>query len=131
MRIELGHHGGNMNHSGWRLYGGGGSRTTDYAIAFRQPFRLPPQVHVGLCSEDVIDGANHRLSVSVIGVGREGFVLRYHTWADTSVWSAAVNWIAIEADRSAFAESGTKEISFDGLGGDVSRENEREPTPSE
>ena len=136
MRVELGRHGGSKNHSGWRLYTGSGHRTTDYAIAFRRPFRIPPKVHVGLSGEDVIDGANHRLVVQVVGVGREGFVLRYHTWSNTRVWSAGVNWIAFGAGAAGLAEDAlegelAEEIDFAQLGEGVLRESDPEPEPSD
>lgn len=69
----------------------------------------------------MIDGANHRLLVTVVGVGREGFVLRYQTWANTSIWAPWVNWIAVETDHD-LTESEINEISFGDLGEDVSQE---------
>ncbi|MEO1630263.1 MAG: H-type lectin domain-containing protein [Bacteroidota bacterium] len=97
MRITQGRHQGVRSHSGWRLLDGTGRRTSDYFVPFGVEYRKPPSVHVGITGFDILFGQNHRLIADVVQVRRDGFILRYSTWADTRVYAARVNWLAIGA----------------------------------
>lgn len=95
LRISTNTHAGGANDSGWTLDSGTGSRTTDYYVSFGTDYSQAPHVSVSLSGVDMIDGANHRLNVSVATVYTHGFLLRYGTWSDTRVWWASVSWTAL------------------------------------
>ena len=122
MIIKNGTHMGTKNHSSWKLLNGTGRRTTDYFVNFGITFRRSPKIHVALSGFDILRGHNHRLVVRVVRVTREGFILRYETWADTRVWSATTSWIAY-GDQTfplirASAETLSDENAFDDIDDD-------------
>ena len=128
MKITTGTHGGHKNDTKWRLLDEGwGIRTTDYLIPFGVEYQARPQVHVSLNGFDILRGENKRLKVIIQSVQKDGFLLRYQTWANTRVWAASVSWIAIGNVRGVAAKASLPE--------GVSEENEEyiesDPSPTE
>lgn len=98
IRIESGVFSGNIKETeGWNnnLYGKeGNDRIFKEKIDFKKSFTHPPKVVVGISYADVKKGANHRLRVLAESITVQGFELQIHTWRDTQVWGADVNWLA-------------------------------------
>ncbi len=72
----------------------GSDRFVRKYIRFSQPFTTSPNVVLGLSYVDVYQGANHRIKVIATDIDPNGFFLEIHTWLDTQVWGADVNWLA-------------------------------------
>ncbi len=64
-------------------------------VDFKKSFAQPPAVMLGITQLDMIDGSNHRITVSATKVDKTGFTYNFLTWCDTKVWSANAQWIAI------------------------------------
>jgi hypothetical protein len=64
-------------------------------VKFNTRFEQAPVVMLGLTQFDMIDGANHRLTVYTTSVDEAGFTYTFKTWCNTKVWSAKAQWIAI------------------------------------
>lgn len=99
IRLETGVFSGNVKITpGWRgvlcCDRKGYGRFVRTYIRFSQPFSKTPKIVLGLSYEDVYTGANHRIKVIATDVDHHGFFLEIHTWLDTQVWGADVNWLA-------------------------------------
>lgn len=98
MQIETGVFDDNyQKNPAWPLDKGSGPRIVDHHVSFAKAFTTPPVVQLALSELDAGNTSNTRLSVNVIGVDPLGFELRFSTWADTKIYSASVNWMAIGA----------------------------------
>lgn len=99
VRVESGIFSGNVKITpGWKGvlccdHQGNGRFVRKY-IRFSQPFSKSPNIVLGLSYVDVYQGANHRIKVIATDVDIHGFFLEIHTWLDTQVWGADVNWLA-------------------------------------
>jgi uncharacterized protein YukE len=99
IRLESGVFSGNVKiTTGWKGvlccdHQGSGRFIRKY-IRFYQPFSKTPKIVLGLSYEDIYTGANHRIKVIATDIDPNGFFLEIHTWLDTQVWGADVNWLA-------------------------------------
>jgi hypothetical protein len=97
MQILMSQEIGDATFSGWNLNTGGGDRYYDKVITFQVPLSTPPLVQVNLVKVDADKQFNLRVEVLVQGITINGFTLRFHTWADTKLYSVKANWIAVTA----------------------------------
>lgn len=81
--------------SGSPAWSGTGDRYFDTTVTFQTPFSNTPVVQASLAKVDMDHGFNSRIELIVDTVSKTGFRLRMHTWADTVVYAATANWIAI------------------------------------
>ena len=75
-----------------------GVRCSDIRVALPPGlYDEPPIVFAALSSVDFQYGENSRLEVSILenSITKDEFCVRFRTWADTKVWSASANWMAI------------------------------------
>ncbi len=72
----------------------GSDRFVRKYIRFSQPFSTSPNIVLGLSYVDIYQGANHRIKVIATDIDPNGFFLEIHTWLNTQVWGADVNWLA-------------------------------------
>lgn len=73
-----------------------GVRDSRVYIKFNIKFEKIPHVHVGLSYLDTGNEANTRIKVYAENISKEGFELVFGTWADSIVWGAEANWMAIQ-----------------------------------
>ena len=64
-------------------------------VNFNQTFKTAPIVMIGINNLDIDGRPNARLNVSVIKIDNRGFDYAFGTWADTIIYSASANWIAV------------------------------------
>ena len=95
MKIQSGIFEGNCHSDDWNLLEGEGARINDYEVKFDTPFDEAPTVHVAPIGLDIFNNDNTRFAISVEGVDKEGFKLRYKTWVKTRIWYIKINWLAI------------------------------------
>ena len=95
MRTQIGRTYKDGNRPNWSLDSGSGTRTADYYIKFERTYRRPPEVIASISGMDTNHARNARLTTDVMQVGREGFVLRFRTWADTIVYGAGASWMSV------------------------------------
>lgn len=74
----------------------GRANTSSVYVTFKQPFTTVPRVfwsfyHLDWCN----NGRNLRAFANVTNLTTNGFTMNVGTWADTSMWSLGVQWIAI------------------------------------
>ncbi len=77
------------------MWTGNGPRERVTAIAFSQPFRTLPVVHVSLDMWDMDQKTNQRADISARNVTLEGFEIVFRTWGDTRVARVRAAWLAI------------------------------------
>ena len=63
-------------------------------IRFSQPCSTPEKIVLGISYLDCIRTDDHRIKVIATDIDSHGFFLEIHTWLDTQVWGADVNWLA-------------------------------------
>lgn len=97
IKITTGKHMGSKNHPQWRLLQGSGARSTDYFIPYGNgvAYIKKPFIQVAIIAFDILKGTNHRIVVDVVDLRKDGFIVRYRTWADTKIWSAGISWMVI------------------------------------
>lgn len=83
--------------NGGDMWTGHGSRERRSYVAFAEPFRLPPAVHVSLSLWDMDAGANVRADIAAENVTAKGFDVVFRTWSDTKVARVRMSWLAIGA----------------------------------
>ena len=71
-----------------------GERSITVEINFLKPFKVKPEVLVGLSSIDVDKSTAVRYSVKAISVSRDGFTVEVKTWGDTKINSITGFWLA-------------------------------------
>ncbi|MDH3269022.1 MAG: H-type lectin domain-containing protein [Ignavibacteria bacterium] len=71
-----------------------GYRTITIEIFFLKPFKVKPNVVVGISSIDVDKSAPVRYAVKPISVSRDGFTVEVNTWGDTKINSVTGFWVA-------------------------------------
>lgn len=77
---------------------GSGARPCIVAVTFPiDTFTKAPVVQIALSEFDLENTRNSRLEVTVVpeSVNKDGFSVRFHTWADTRVWRATAAFIAV------------------------------------
>jgi hypothetical protein len=80
---------------GWTLNTGTGDRTfLSPDIGFQPPFGSPPKVLVALAGIDAEHAANLRVIIEAVEIENDEFNIRVNTWADTSIHSVQVAFIA-------------------------------------
>jgi len=77
------------------MWTGNGPRERVTTIAFSQPFRTLPVVHVSLDMWDMDQKTNQRADISARNVTLEGFEIVFRTWGDTRVARVRAAWLAI------------------------------------
>ena len=77
------------------MWAGEGPRQLRTHVAFAEPFRAPPAVHVSLSMWDISSEANNRADVKAEDVEAAGFAIVFRTWGDTRVARVRVGWMAI------------------------------------
>jgi len=71
-----------------------GDRTITIEINFLKPFKVKPNVVVGISSIDVDKSTAVRYAVKSISVSRDGFTVEVETWGDTKINSVTGFWVA-------------------------------------
>jgi hypothetical protein len=72
-----------------------GDRSNIVYVQFPVPFSNTPQVAVSISREDLNAPPNIRLLVEADSITSLGFNLKIMTWADSELYSTAVQWIAV------------------------------------
>jgi hypothetical protein len=80
---------------GGAMWTGDGNRECRHIVTFKEPFRLPPSVHVGISMWDTDHRTNARADLTAEKVTETGFHLVFKTWGDTRVARIRADWIAI------------------------------------
>jgi hypothetical protein len=78
----------------WTLDEGSGERSFVRRVTFQTAFSNIPLVTPNLTGLD-ISGGSTRFYIGVENLDSTGFDLTVKTWAETKVWAAVVNWLAI------------------------------------
>ena len=86
---------------GWSLDGEapveGGARSFEVEVTFASPFLATPVLQVGLSCFDLDQRRSGRLGLRVTELTPRGFKVAIETWADTRVYAASFNWLALGA----------------------------------
>ncbi|WP_461306889.1 H-type lectin domain-containing protein [Albidovulum sp.] len=77
------------------MWTGEGQRELRRMVAFSEPFRAAPAVHVTMTMWDLDQKSNQRADISAEDVSREGFAIVFRTWGDTRVARIRADWLAI------------------------------------
>ena len=80
---------------GGDMWTGGGSRSRVKKVKFKEPYKVPPAVHVSLTMWDMDSATNARADVTAQKITEKGFEILFYTWADTRIARARVRWMAI------------------------------------
>ncbi len=75
---------------------GTGARSHTYTISFGVTFCKVPKVHLGITGFDLSSTHNQRFIASVSSITKTGFVVKFDTWADTIIYMARIEWLAIK-----------------------------------
>lgn len=96
---------GSTGHPDWNLYppATGSPRSSQYRIAFQNPFKSSPHINLGITALDTQNnggnnGVNTRVKVTATKIDNEGFSILFETWSDSSVWGISVDWLAYTND---------------------------------
>ncbi|WP_223422774.1 H-type lectin domain-containing protein [Tateyamaria pelophila] len=81
--------------NGGDMWTGRGPRDRRKHIAFSEPFRTVPTVHVGITMWDVDNETPLRADVAAEDVAPDGFQLVFRTWGDTRVARVRITWMAL------------------------------------
>ena len=78
----------------------GNSRTVRKYIPFKSEFKNAPKVFVSLRGIDMDKNFNTRFNIyaDTLTITNKGFELIISTWADTKIYYADANWMAVEAE---------------------------------
>ncbi|MDP2080107.1 MAG: H-type lectin domain-containing protein [Pseudotabrizicola sp.] len=77
------------------MWTGEGDRESRHIVEFKEPFRLPPAVHVGITMWDTDHQTNARADLTAENIIETGFHLVFKTWANTRVARIRADWMAI------------------------------------
>lgn len=80
---------------GGDMWTGSGPRERRHRVAFSEPFRTIPAVHISLSMWDMDSQTNTRAEIAAEAITETGFDVVFRTWADTRVARARVRWMAI------------------------------------
>lgn len=67
----------------------------DRVIMFDSPFISKPHVLTSFQTIDFGNGPDHRLKTTINNINKVSFTLSFHSWCDTRMSQAKLNWIAI------------------------------------
>lgn len=81
--------------NGGEMWTGRGQRDRRRRVAFSEPFRSVPVVHVGISMWDVDNETPLRADVAAETITTDGFDLVFRTWGDTRVARVRVAWMAM------------------------------------
>ncbi|MEZ5796051.1 MAG: H-type lectin domain-containing protein [Paracoccaceae bacterium] len=77
------------------MWTGSGNRESRFLVTFREPFREPPAVTVGISMWDMDHRTNSRADISAENVTAKGFHIVFRTWGDSRVARIRADWMAI------------------------------------
>ncbi|MFN3721587.1 MAG: H-type lectin domain-containing protein [Paracoccaceae bacterium] len=77
------------------MWTGEGDRECRHIVQFKEPFRSPPVVQVGISMWDTAHQANARADLTAEAITEAGFHLVFKTWGDTRVARVRADWIAL------------------------------------
>ena len=80
---------------GGEMWTGMGPRQRRRRVAFEEPFRVPPVVHLTISLWDVDTSSAVRADVTTQAVTEDGFDVVFKTWGDTKVARCRINWLAV------------------------------------
>jgi hypothetical protein len=80
--------------SGSNLSGGTGDRQMTCSVSFPKPFKVKPEVVVGITLLDAATGVGTRVNAVVEGISRDGFTVVVKTWGDSKVNGVQGSWVA-------------------------------------
>ena len=80
---------------GGEMWTGGGSRQRVRKVKFKDPFKVPPAVHVSLSMWDMDSATNARADVTAEKITEKGFELVFRTWGDSRVARVRAAWMAV------------------------------------
>lgn len=80
---------------GGEMWTGQGPRERRRQVAFSEPFRAAPAVHLTISLWDVDAATVVRSDVSAEDITADGFEIVFRTWGDTKVARVRVSWMAI------------------------------------
>jgi hypothetical protein len=77
------------------LSGGTGERQMTVSVSFTKPFKVKPDVVVGITLIDAASGVGTRVSATADGISRDGFTVVVKTWGDSKIFGAQGSWVAV------------------------------------
>lgn len=80
---------------GGEMWTGTGPRERRKKVRFKEAFRSPPTVQVGLSLADMDSAHNIRAEVTSERITRHTFDLVFRTWGDSRAARVRMNWLAI------------------------------------
>jgi len=86
---------------GGEMWTGRGQRERRKSIAFSEPFRSAPVVHVGISMWDIDNETPLRGDIKAEAVTQDGFDIVFRTWGDTRVARMRIAWLAMGEMRQA------------------------------
>ena len=87
--------------NGGEMWTGRGQRDRRQHVAFSEPFRTTPVVHVGITMWDVDNERPLRADIAAEEISVDGFDLVFRTWGDTRVARIRIAWMAMGELRQA------------------------------
>lgn len=81
--------------NGGEMWTGTGPRERRRAVAFDEPFKTEPAVHVGVSLWDADTATALRAEIVAEKVTRDGFEIVFRTWSDSRLARIRVAWQAI------------------------------------
>lgn len=82
-----------FEHDG-EMWTGSGPRERRVAVLFKEAFKFPPAVQVGLSLADMDVAHNIRTEVRAENITDGGFDLVFRTWGDSRIARIRMSWIA-------------------------------------
>lgn len=80
---------------GGEMWTGRGQRERRRRVAFSEPFRDVPMVHVSISMLDVDNDTPQRIDAVAETITKDGFDLVFRTWGDTRVARVRLAWLAV------------------------------------
>jgi H-type lectin domain len=81
------------------MWTGSGPREVRQPQCFRQPFKTPPAVTVGISMWDIDHKTNSRIDISAENITALGFEIVFRTWGDTRIARIRADWLAVGETR--------------------------------
>lgn len=78
---------------------GSGPREVRHLQEFKESFRTPPLVTVGISMWDIAHQTNSRVDITAETISTTGFEIVFRTWADTRIARIRADWMAIGPAR--------------------------------
>lgn len=82
-----------FQHDG-NMWTGSGQREHSEYVAFSEPFKTPPLVHISVSMWDYDSATNQRGDISAEKVSEKGFMAVFKTWGDSRIARLRVDWTA-------------------------------------